>query len=92
MQNLHKITRRLPLLLLAAGIVVSTCLALGHKGCIDGYNFGCGQYYYTDIPNWQDYFVRLHYYAAHSLWLYIALFFVWGLLMMKLWQWLDKKL
>lgn len=92
MHFFRHIAHRFPLLLLSVGAVIALLLALGHKGCLEGYNFGCGQYYYTDIPNWQDYFVRLHYVVGHSLWFYVLLFFLWGLLMMRLWQWLDRKL
>ena len=33
-------------------------------GLLEGFDFGAGQYYYTDIPGWQKYFVP-DYYENH---------------------------
>lgn len=54
--------------------------------------FGSGQYYYTDIPKWQEYFMINHYSDTVSLVILIFLFFLWGFLMYKLWIWVDKKI
>lgn len=62
-----------------------------HYGYIDGLDFGCGQYYYTDIPNWQKYFSRDYFTSNHPFILFISLFFIWGFLMVKLWIWIDKR-
>jgi hypothetical protein len=60
-------------------------------GQIEGLNFGPGQYFYTDIPNWQEYFLVDYYDCKTPMWVLIALFFAWGFLMFKVWGWLDSK-
>ena len=59
-------------------------------GLIQGLNFGPGQYYYTDIPNWQRYFVYEHFHSNVSMILLIILFFIWGYAMYRLWSFLDR--
>lgn len=80
--------------LLTYGImVVATLVAAGmmvcHMGLIDGLDFGCGQYYYTDIPNWQKWFAGNCFTDTLPRWIYYVLFFVWGYAMYRLWTWLD---
>lgn len=79
------------LITLAITTVVSLYMMTQRIGLIDGLQFGCGQYYYTDIPNWQHYFQTDHYQSPVSMLFLITVFFIWGYLMMKLWFWLDHK-
>ena len=72
--------------ILAVTIVVDIFIMVRRKGLIEEMDFGCGQYYYTDIPNWQHYFQGTHYESPVPLLVLVAIFFVWGWLMMKLWQ------
>ena len=73
-------------------IVVAFYMMVNHMGQVPGLDFGPGQYYYTDIPNWQKYFLPDYYKNTTPMWVLIALFFIWGFLMYRLWGFLDKKL
>lgn len=80
-----------------AAIVIFTITAIwaiyimkNNIGSVDGVDFGPGQYYYTDIPNWKDYFLVDRYHSKTPMSVLIALFFIWGILMYKAWVWLDK--
>ena len=61
-------------------------------GLLEGFDFGAGQYYYTDIPGWQKYFVPDYYENHVPMSVLIGLFFAWGFLMYRLWTFLDKKI
>lgn len=71
---------------------ISLYIMINKIGQVEGVLCGPGQYYYTDIPNWRDYFLRDYYNSPTPMWVLIALFFIWGVLMFKLWTWLDKKI
>lgn len=82
-----------------AGIVIFIiigCISLycmiNHCGQVEGINFGPGQYYYTDIPNWRDYFLKDYYNNTTPMAVLIGLFFAWGLVMYKVWVWVDEKI
>lgn len=76
--------------LVAVTVAAGAYIAWHHLGLIEGIDFGCGQYYYSDIPNWQDYFNGSHYKTQDPIWIYFALFFAWGGLMMWLWRKVDN--
>ena len=78
--------KKILIIILAVTIVGDIFIMVKHKGLIEGLDFGCGQYYYTDIPNWQHYFQGTHYESSVSMFVLVAIFFIWGWLMMKLWQ------
>ena len=82
---------RFSLFVLFVAVVISTFMVLHHAGAIEGLDFGCGQYYYTDIPGWQRYFTGNHFVSRYPSMLFIILFFVWGFLMVKFWIWVDKR-
>lgn len=73
-------------------IIVAIYMMYHGMGHVEGFDFGPGQYYYTDIPGWQKYFVGDFYDNPVPLWVLIALFFAWGFLMYRLWVFLDKRL
>lgn len=73
-----------------AAILVAAVLIVGHYGLLPGCDFGCGQYYYTDIPGWERIFGGEGVRDGRPLALYLALFFGWGLLMYYLWKWVDR--
>lgn len=77
-------------LFILAFFVAMYMMAKG-MGQVPGIEFGPGQYYYTDIPGWQKYFVPNHYENHVPLMVLIGLFFAWGFLMYKAWVWLDNK-
>lgn len=87
-----KTTTRLSVALLALAVAAGTYIIANGIGLIDGLPFGCGQYYYTDIPGWQRYFQADHYSDDTPMWLLVLLFFLWGWAMMKLWVWTEKRL
>ena len=45
----------------AVAVVVAFYMMINHMGQVPGLDFGPGQYYYTDIPGWQKYFVPDYY-------------------------------
>ena len=75
--------------------VIAACVAfymmVNHMGQVPGLDFGPGQYYYTDIPGWQKYFVPDYYDNHVPMWVLMALFFIGGFLMYRLWTFLEKK-
>lgn len=73
-------------------VVIAVYMMVNGMGQVPGIDFGPGQYYYTDIPGWQKYFVPNYYENHVPLWVLIALFFIWGFLMYRLWTFLEKKL
>lgn len=76
--------------IISAGIAFY--MMINHMGQVPGLDFGPGQYYYTDIPNWQKYFVPDFYENHVPMWILIALFFVWGFLMYRLWAFVEERL
>lgn len=86
-----KTTLRLSIALLIVATVAGIYIMSHGIGLIDGMPFGCGQYYYTDIPGWQRYFQANHYSGSTPMWILIALFFLWGWAMMRLWIWIEKR-
>ena len=72
-------------------IGVSFYMMVNHMGQVPGLDFGPGQYYYTDIPNWQKYFVPDFYDNNVPMWVLIALFFMWGFMMYRLWTFLEER-
>ena len=65
---------------------------MGHlMGLSENLDFGAGAYYYTDMPGFEKWFNSVPYVSTVPSWLIILLFLGWGILMMKLWLWIDKK-
>ena len=75
-----------------AAVVIAVDMMANNMGQAPGIDFGPGQYYYTDIPGWQKYFLPDHYDNPVPLSILITLFFAWGFLMYRLWSYLDRKL
>lgn len=91
----EKYINRLNKVIAAFSIVVaciSVYIMVNQIGQVEGVLCGPGQYFYTDIPNWRGYFLRDYYYSPTPTIVLIAIFFAWGILMFKLWAWLDKKI
>ncbi|MDE3275024.1 MAG: hypothetical protein PUJ80_03255, partial [Verrucomicrobiota bacterium] len=66
-------------------------VAAGRHGLLPGLDFGPGQYYYTDIPNWERYFSVDGIAADCPAWVYYLVFAIWGWLMYCLWRWIDRR-
>lgn len=74
--------------MVAAVLAAAWCI-VNHCGTIPDLDFGCGQYYYTDIPGWEKYFSVRGVTDGLPRALYYVLFAVWGVLMYRVWLWLD---
>lgn len=88
MKSLKKIIGWL-FLLSILGLAVY-CMANG-LGLVEGLDFGAGAYYYADIPQFSKYVDEKHFISQFPMWIYIALFLIWGAIMYRLWVWLDRK-
>lgn len=86
-----KLARTLTYAAMAIAIAASCWMTVRHMGLIDGLDFGCGQYYYTDIPDWQRWFSVEDFRDGLPRWVYYAIFFAWGWAMYRLWAWLDSR-
>lgn len=75
---------------MVAAAVAAATLAMRHAGLIDGLDFGCGQYYYTDIPDWQKYFSGDGVGGSVPFWVCFLLFALWGCLVYLAWVWIDR--
>lgn len=73
----------------AIAVVVAFYMMINHMGQVPGLDFGPGQYYYTDIPNWKKYFVPDYYDNNVPMWVLMALFFIWGYIMYRVWTFLE---
>ena len=71
-------------------VITAFYMMVNHMGQVPGLDFGPGQYYYTDIPGWQKYFVPDYYDNQVPLWVLITLFFAWGFLMYRLWTFVEE--
>ena len=78
--------------LFIGAVIAGIYIMKNRIGLIDGLNVGSGQYYFTDIPNRKEYFLNDAYKSPVGIPFLTFLFIVWGVLMYKLWTWLDKKL
>ncbi|MCI9164192.1 MAG: hypothetical protein HFG59_13260 [Lachnospiraceae bacterium] len=78
--------------LFVAAVFIAVYMMANNMGQVPGIDFGPGQYYYTDIPGWQKYFLPDHYDNPVPMGVLLVLFFAWGLLMYRLWAFLDRKL
>lgn len=74
------------IVVLFAGYIV-----INHLGLVDGYDFGGGAYYYVDIPSFEKHLPDKAYTTTVPLYVHIVLFFAWGWLMWRAWNWIDNK-
>ena len=75
---------------MVVAVLAATVLICRHAGLLPGLDFGCGQYYYTDIPGWEKYFSVEGLKSSCPRWVYYLLFAVWGYLMYRLWRRIDR--
>lgn len=85
-----KLSAKLTYAVLAVATIATVVIMIGRYGLIPGLDFGSGQYYYTDIPDWERYFLVRGLVESIPSGVYYVLFVVWGVLMYKLWKWLDR--
>ncbi|KJS81441.1 MAG: hypothetical protein JM58_16745 [Peptococcaceae bacterium BICA1-8] len=89
-------TRRLnilSILVLASVLIVAIYIMRNNIGLIEGLDFGPGQYYYTDLPGWEEIFfgeksITL---GTKQPFLFFGLFFLWGYACFKFISWMESK-
>lgn len=93
-EKLVKIMNCLSIFICAVSLLIAIYLISQDAGLIEGWNFGPGSYYYSDIPIWKEIFLSdktLHLGFENPIAAY-GFFIIWGLLSFKVLLWLDKKL
>ncbi|MFZ7103137.1 MAG: hypothetical protein ACOWWO_10865 [Peptococcaceae bacterium] len=89
-------TRRLNILslfILVSVIMIAIYIMHNSLGLIPGLDFGPGQYYYTDLPDWQERFFgksSITIGTNHPV-LFFTTFFIWGFICFKFLKWVDNK-
>ena len=76
---------------MALALAAAAYAMVRHLGLVDGLDFGCGQYYYTDIPNWQDYLSGEAHPHRFPQALHFALFFAPCYVTYRFWKWVDAR-
>lgn len=78
-------------IVMAAATVAAAGFMLSQCGRLPGLDFGPGQYYYTDIPDWPRYFPSAGVADAPPAWVCYALFAAWGWLAYRLWRLVERR-
>ena len=86
--NLWKIAE---IVAIAVVLLLTIYCMVNGLGLVDKLDFGAGAYFYTDIPGFSKYVNGEHFSSAFPMWIHIALFLIWGMIMFRFWVWLDKK-
>lgn len=86
--SLMKITG---IIAMTAVLILTVYCMVNGLGLVDGLDFGAGAYFYADIPEFSKYVNGDHFTSQFPMWIHIALFLIWGVIMFKFWVWLDKK-
>lgn len=89
--KLVKIAGILGVVIFAGAVLTAVYMMSRNMGQVPGIDFGPGQYYYTDIPGWQKYFLINAYDNQVPVWVLMGLFFAWGYVMYRFWCFLDRK-
>ena len=79
-------------LVMSVSLVAAVWIMAHHMGLSEKLDFGAGAYYYADMPGFEKWFNSVPYVSTVSPWLIVLLFLAWGVLMMKLWLWIDRKI
>ncbi len=73
-------------------LVLAGYIMINRLGLVEGYDFGGGAYYYVDIPEFQKILPSEEaFHAKTPVWVHVVLFFAWGWLMWRLWNWVDDR-
>ena len=86
-----KLSSKITYATLVAALAASVYVMVRHLGLIEGLDFGPGQYYYTDIPDWPRCFSSAGVADAPPVWVCYALFAAWGLLAYWLWRAVERR-
>ena len=76
---------------MAAATVAAAGFMLAQCGRLPGLDFGPGQYYYTDIPDWPRYFSSAGIAGSPPGWVCYALFAAWGGLAYWFWRLVERR-
>ena len=76
---------------MAAATVAAVGFMLAQCGRLPGLDFGPGQYYYTDIPDWPRYFSSAGIVGSPPGWVCYALFAAWGGLAYWFWRLVERR-
>lgn len=77
--------------IMAAATVAAVGFMLAQCGRLPGLDFGPGQYYYTDIPDWPRYFSSAGIAGSLPGWVCYALFAAWGGLAYWFWRLVERR-
>lgn len=86
-----KLVKTVTVIIAVAVLISAIFIMVRQLGVVGGYDFGAGAYYYADIPEFEKIIDDDVYETSIPLWVYIALFLVWGWVMYRLWIRIDKK-
>ncbi|MGN0833418.1 MAG: bifunctional precorrin-2 dehydrogenase/sirohydrochlorin ferrochelatase [Kiritimatiellia bacterium] len=78
-------------IVMAAATVAAAGFMLAQSGRLPGLDFGPGQYYYTDLPDWPRYFSSAGIAGAPPGWVCYALFAAWGGLAYWFWRLVERR-
>lgn len=76
---------------MAAILITAIYIMINGIGLQDSLDFGAGSYYYADIPEFDRYLKWDAFKASLPYWVYVLLFLLWGVLMYRLWKWIDRR-
>ena len=76
---------------MAAATIAAAGFMLAQCGRLPGLDFGPGQYYYTDIPDWPRYFSSAGIAGSPPGWVCYALFAAWGGLAYWFWRLVERR-
>lgn len=76
---------------MAAILITAMYIMINGIGLQDSLDFGAGSYYYADIPEFDRYLKWDAFKASLPYWVYVLLFLLWGVLMYRLWKWIDRR-
>lgn len=89
--NKKKIFKAVTVTMAVIVVLTAVYIMINRLGLVDGYDFGLGAYYYVDIPDYEKIVDQNAFKNKIPLWIYFLLFFAWGWLMWRLWQWIDSR-
>ena len=76
---------------MAVATIAAVGFMLAQCGRLPGLDFGPGQYYYTDIPDWPRYFSSAGIAGSPPGWVCYALFAAWGGLAYWFWRLVERR-
>lgn len=91
MTTKKKIYRAITIITVVVALACALYIMRHRLGLSDELDFGAGAYYYTDIPGYEKIVREDVYEAPLPYWVHAGLFLIWGWLMYRLWEWVERK-